>query len=294
MRKLAIIDKNPKAHLSQWKAAKEPKKFFHNDNSLVIDIKKYNPNIIFINKGHTFTNIPQAIKDFKSVYFYGDYYIPLPTYVKEFAAICDAVILTNKDPTAKWSLKNTKASIFFASQGTDIEIFKPINTEKKYDIVFGGNYLGSKFPGSTRRLELVRHLIKKNYNLKVVGDGWPKDINALPRQGFIEYNKIINSARITVGISHFIDVPWYTSNRLYQMMATGVPHIAWYSPDVKKLFKNGYIEIETYNELDELIDYFLANKQARNTAGEKQRKEIVNRHTIFHFWQRIENILQLI
>jgi spore maturation protein CgeB len=77
-------------------------------------------------------------------------------------------------------------------------------------------------------------------------------------------------------------------------MATGVPHIAWYSPDVKKLFKNGYIEIETYNELDELIDYFLANKQARNTAGEKQRKEIVNRHTIFHFWQRIENILQLI
>ena len=56
MRKLAIIDKNPQAHLTQWKAAPDPKKFFHRDGTLVTDINSYNPDIIFINKGNTFTN----------------------------------------------------------------------------------------------------------------------------------------------------------------------------------------------------------------------------------------------
>ena len=77
-------------------------------------------------------------------------------------------------------------------------------------------------------------------------------------------------------------------------MATGGPHIAWYSPDVKKIFKSGYIDAGDYDELIELIDYFLSNDEARRAVAEKQRREIENRHTIHHAWQRIENIFTYI
>jgi spore maturation protein CgeB len=137
-------------------------------------------------------------------------------------------------------------------------------------------------------------MIEKGYDLKVVGDGWPKDINAMPRQGFVELNKTINQAKLTVGISHFIDVPGYTSNRLYQCMATGVPHIAWHSPKVAKIFKHGYTSVKSYDELDEKIELYLESNVRRGFAGNCQHGEIYNRHTIYHAWNRIEDILATI
>jgi spore maturation protein CgeB len=295
MRRLAIIDKNKNAPQSQWKAAPDPKKFFHNDNNLVDQIQKYNPDIIFINKGGLM-NIARAVQGFKSVYFYGDFYDPIPAYVKEFAEITNAVIFTNKDPVLWWWMKkNYNSNVFFCSQGADTDIFKPLPDEpKKYDIVFGGNYFGSRFIGATRRLQMLRFLLKKGYNLMAVGDNWPKDIPSIVRQPHVQYNKIINQAKITVGMSHFINIPYYTSNRLYQMMATGVPHISWYSPDVKKIFKSGYIDAGDPDELIELIDHFLPNDKARRQTGQEQRSEILENHTIHHAWQRMEKILQRI
>jgi len=297
MRKLAIIDKNSKANFSQWQAAIEPKKFFHNDNNLVSDMKKYNPDIIFINKGNVFSNIPQAIKEFKSVYFYGDFYRPIPQYVIEYSKIVDAVIFTNKDKELWINIKNNanQKNIYFVSMGTDIEIFKPLeNVEKKYDIIFPGNYFGKNFCGSDIRLNLVKHLKDINYNFQVIGDGWPKEINAISRQGHHDLNLSINQAKITVGMSHFIDIPYYTSNRLYQCMATGVPHITWYSPGVRSLFKKSYLDVNSYQQLDNMIYGLIKNKVKRNFFGLSQRYEIKNHHTIFDFWQQIENILQSI
>jgi spore maturation protein CgeB len=289
LRKLAIIDKNSNARFSQWRAAPEPKKFFYNDRSLIDNLKNYKPDVIFINKGSTFSNVKYAMLKYKSIYFYGDYYRPVPDYVRQYARMANAVIFTNKDKWL-WNCIGNK-NTFFISQGVDTDIFKPVNVEKKYDIVFGGNYYGSKFCGSDIRMQLVRHIKDMSLDFCVVGDGWPDDIQAIPRQGVVEYNKIINSARVTVGISHFIDVPCYTSNRLYQMMATGVPHIAWYSPGVKELFKTGYCEVSQMHQLDNLINIYVTNKKERDTKGWLQRQEILNSHTIFDSWNKIEKIM---
>ena len=88
-------------------------------------------------------------------------------------------------------------NVHFISQGVDPNVFKPIKIQKKYDVVFGGNYMGTNFIGSDLRLKLVDHIIKLGYNIKVVGDGWPKEINSLPFCNFVEYNKIIISKSIS-------------------------------------------------------------------------------------------------
>jgi hypothetical protein len=289
LRKLAIIDKNPDAKYTQWRAAPNPKKFFHRDSCLVPDIKKYKPNFIFINKGNTFQNIETAILGYKSLYFYGDYYQPIPNYVRHYGAMCSVVLLTNKNKDVWRSIKNK--NIFFISQGVDIDIFKPIQIEKKYDIVFGGNYHGTKFCGSNIRLQFVRRVKQFGLNFKVIGDGWPDDIKAIQKQGVHDYNKTMNQAQITIGMSHFVNVPYYTSNRLYQCMATGVPHIAWYSPGIKNLFKQGYLEIGACDQLKVLVDTFLSSPAMSKETGRKQRDEIVKRHTIFHSWTQIEKIM---
>lgn len=292
MRKLAIIDKNPNAHLTQWRAAPEPKKFFHNPRTLANDVRKYNPDYIFINKGNTFPleEIQAAIWGYRSVYFYGDYYRPIPNYVMELAKICSAVVLTNKDKGLWGSLGNDR--IYFVSQGADTEIFKPVKLNTKYAVVFPGNYYGTKFLGSDIRLKLVRWIQKAGYNFLAVGNGWPEDVNSIPRQPVHKLNTIINQSKITVGMSHFVDVPCYTSNRLYQCMATGVPHIAWYSPGVKDLFSQGYREVNSYSELHELMLGLLLNGKARLEMGTAQYSEIHLHHTIFHVWENIEKIME--
>jgi len=290
LRKIAVIDKNPQAHFTQWRAIPDPKKFFHNNASLVQDIKDYNPDLIFINKGVKFTNIIVAIADYKSVYFYGDYYRPVAEYVKAYAKACDVVLLTNKNRQFWSQLEND--NIFFVHQGVDVKYFHPVSCEKKHDIVFAANYFGPKFIGSDIRLEFARHIKSMPYKTLIVGNGWPKDIEAIPRQGVLELNNTLNESRLTAGMSHFIDVPYYTSNRLYQCMATGVPHIAWHCPGVENIFNKGYIaNINTYEKFDSVVEKLLCNHELRLNIGMQQFSEIRNHHTIFDFWQQVERIL---
>jgi spore maturation protein CgeB len=201
------------------------------------------------------------------------------------------VLLTNKEREF-WKQLDNK-NIFFVSQGVDTDIFKPVCTKKEYDIVFAANYLGTKFLGSDIRLEFARHIKAMGYETLIVGNGWPDDVGTVPRQGMHDINMTMNKSKITVGMSHFVDVPYYTSNRLYQAMATGVPHVAWHSPGVDKIFNQGYIKnINSYERFDHVVKKLLENVELRLNIGMKQFFEIKNHHTIFHFWEKVEAILE--
>jgi hypothetical protein len=295
MRKLAIIDKNTQAQNTQWKAAPDPKNFFLISGSSVAKIKKYDPDIVFINKGFEPTTIKSIINGYKSIYFYGDYYTPIPTYVKQIAGMCDAVVLTNKDKALWRELKAGygQKNIHFASMGADTDTMQPVLCKKKYDVLFVANYFGSSFCGSDIRLEFATKLKERfKDSFTIVGNGWPQHFNALPKHGGPSINKTINESKLTVGMSHFINVPYYTSNRIYQSMATGIPHIAWYSPGVKNIFKKGYIEVSSYGQLFKTIKKFLHDPYLRSKVGLDQYFEIKQRHTIYHFWDKIEKIIK--
>ena len=173
----------------------------------------------------------------------------------------------------------------------DTDVFKPLPDEdKKYEILFGGSFFRDAFPKD--RIRLIRHLKDKGYNIQVVGDGWPEDIEAIPRKGVIEYNRMMNQSRVTIGMSHFNDVAYYTSNRLYQAMATGVPHISWHAPFIADRFEEGYLEVKSYDEIKKILDFLLSSEFWRKTVGNCQHREILNNHTLLHAWQRMKAIIK--
>ena len=112
------------------------------------------------------------------------------------------------------------------------------------------------------------------------------------RKGMIEYNQMINQSRITVGMSHFNNVDYYTSNRLYQCMATGVPHIAWHAPRIAEYFNAGYLEVDSYEQMEKVLDLFLSSKFWRHTVGRAQYRETLKDHTLACAWDRMKAIIK--
>jgi spore maturation protein CgeB len=224
---------------------------------------------------------------------YTDFRRPVPNFVKEFATVCDAVTLVHKEKQIRRQIRKecNQKNIHFIDIGANTDIYKPIVCNKKYDILFAANYLGETFHGSAKRLEFIHRLkdqFKDSFN--VIGNGWPKDVNAMPKLPPRDLNTVINKSKITVGMSHFLDAPFYTSARLFQQMATGVPHIAWHSPRVKELFKQGYLEVSNYQDLFALIKKLLSDDNLRLSVGIRQFTEIRNNHSPKNFWDQLKKI----
>jgi spore maturation protein CgeB len=301
--KIAFIDKTVKAQLTQWgvKSATCEKKFFHNINTLKDELTFYKPDAVFINKGSTlnYEAVRLATLPYFKVYFLGDYRLPFPGWAYAFATMCDIVLFTWKDIAVWESLKKMgQRDIFYVHQGINPDVFRPLpEIKKNLDITFGGGFYGVNFSDAAERLKTVEFLQSK-YKTLVAGDGWPSHINSVKRMNHFSLNRFHNRARVTVGIHNRVfdryGIKYGTSNRLYQCMATGVPHIAQYSPGISELFDSdgGYLDWKTHEDLATAIDWLLSNPEAAEKTGEKQRAQIIKYHTTLHAWMRMENIIR--
>lgn len=295
--RIAFIDKTANAQHAQF-GVKSPtceKKFFHNISSLKIDLKNYKPDAVFINKGSTlnYEEVRLAIKPYFSVYFLGDYRNPFPAWAAAYATTCNMVLFTWKDPNIYSELKSMgQRNIFCIHQGINPDVFRPLpGSPKVYQVAFGGNFHGINFSNAAERLKNVRFL-NQHYNFQVIGGGWPSDVGALPRKNHPSLNRILNQAHITVGIHnrlfHKYGVKYGTSNRLFQCMAIGIPHVAQQSPGIHELFDDSYIEWVDRKDLLRKIDWLLSCPDIAREVGQKQRECIINNHTTIHAWMRME------
>lgn len=297
--KIAFINRTVQAQLTQW-GVESPtcqKKFLHNMETLQGDLKEFAPDCVFMNKGSTISYeiIRLAIKPYKSVYFLGDYRNPFPRWAYAYATLFDMVLFTWEDTKIWNSIREMgQKNIFCVHQGISPKVFKPLPDvmSKKFDVTFGGGYYGDNFSNAAERLKTIKFL-NERYNLQVIGDGWPSYIPSIPRVNHHELNKIHNQSKVTVGIHNRIfgkyGVKYGTSNRLYQCMAIGVPHITQYSPEVSKLFDMGYMDWKTRDELAQKIDALLPDTELRHVIGKIQRHQIKKYHTTLHAWLRIED-----
>lgn len=173
-------------------------------------------------------------------------------------------------------------------------MFHPIpKIEPIHDVVFAGNNIGGK-----PRMKVIEFL-HKNCNLYIIGAGWPKKFNQLGRKtGFVELNRLLNSAKVTVDIFNLYDIvaegtSHYTSNRPYQNMAVSRPHIQPYCSGVEEFFEHGYLNYKSLDHLKTQIEILLnISQKKRDEIGSIQRKEIVTRHTYAHAWANMEKIIE--
>lgn len=283
--KVVLIDKNPK---TQFRVG-------HNYPvltsmpTLAEDLKSLRPDWVFISRKDGMDQVREAIQGYKSAYFYGDYRNPLPQHALQFSRMCDITLTTWKCPVVWKTLKNPHV----VRMGTKVEFFHLIpEIEPIYDVAFGG----SNFGGDPRMK--VLEFLHKNFNLYVVGNGWPANWNTVKRQNLIKLNRHLQKAKITVGVFNRTDmaaqnIEYYTSNRLYQNMAIGRPHIAPTCIGVASFFEAGYIEYRDLEELGLLIKHILKMPQEqRDFIGEVQRNEIVSHHTHAHSWAMMQKVVE--
>ena len=284
--KFALIDKNPKTQFAIGHNAP----VFTNLNSLKDDIAAYNPDWVFISIKTGMDQIREAIKNTKAAYIYADYRKQLPRHTIQLSQMSDRT--REQCNTYGWkALKNPHV----VSRATSINQFRPLpDIEPIYDVVFAGNNFGGE-----PRMKVIEFL-HKNFNLYIAGAGWQKKFNQLGRKtkNYEELNTILNQAKVTVDIFNRTDmveagVEYYTSNRIYQNMAVGRPHIAPYTSGVAEFFENGYLSYKKLDNLKYGINRLLEMHQSeRDLIGRAQRREIETRHTYEHEWANMQNIVE--
>lgn len=325
--KIAFIDKNKNADKGQFRVCNKEKAFFSIESDLVKEVNAFNPSVIFISKGDKFSikQLKKVTKGRISAFFYGDYRgDQLPTYARELALHCNIVFFT------WWNRKiyddlntNGQKFIFRIQQGTDENIFKPIKELHKDTPDFAVTFAGAYIPESSRRILMEKefgnsnHLFddvlplaefRKELMIKLmeiygkrfclVGPGWEKDVftNATlypKRYSWNALNTFYNRSACSFGINHYTDVPYYTSNRLYQGMAAGVPHISWRCPKLEEIIPNNALaEVSSIEELLSAIKVFNENKQVRDRKARIQRETVLQNFTLEHAWGRMEEIIK--
>ena len=142
----------------------------------------------------------------------------------------------------------------------DEDVYNPMESGKLKDIVFAGdNY--TKFPMSKFRLNMVNFL-EDTYGEKfhVFGNGWVRGKFASRREMNVNYNQ----AKIGIDCSN-IELSRYTSGRPMHIMASGCLCLMKHYPNDEMDFTDGvHVRFwDTYEQLQELIDYYLVHVQER-------------------------------
>lgn len=267
-----------------------------NQNLLDI-VKTFQPDIIYMQlqetdvvRIDTLRYIKINYPKIKIINWCGDYRNYLIKGFCEAGKVADISLLSNMGQIASYRNIGVKR-LEYLQIGTDPTIYKPLNIPKKNMIVFGGNRNDS-FPASKERTDLVNALRKKyNNDFVVYGMGWGFSEKFLLHE---HYNKVLNEARITIGINFINDLELYFSERQLMMMGAGSLHICHYVPRLEHYFQNG-IHCLWYRSIEQALDLIeiSLNQSAdwRNNIGLEGSKEVHKNHS----WEvRFRQVLEML
>jgi len=169
--------------------------------------------------------------------------------------------------------------------GSDDNIFKPLNIEKKYDIAFLGN--SSSGFGREKYINLLMSYAKeKKLKVFLAGSGWDK--YGYP-YNIVEHgdqtNIIYNSSKICINLHNDrqyagIDIEMDANNRLFDLAMAGCCQISNGEEMILKYFNKN--EIVTADEPDmwiQQIDYYLKNESEREQVSIKAYQRAIKDHT---------------
>jgi GT2 family glycosyltransferase len=189
----------------------------------------------------------------------------------------------------------------YAAQGIGVGYW-PIGIEQEYldqdraevldgpDVLFTGALYGlGKFPEAEFRREAVLALAKSGLDSLILGPGWPQI--GLDTKTSIEKHAenaaLMARSKMTLSISQASDLWGYTSDRLYNITATGCPALVQRFAGMEQ---HGYVDGETciaFETIEEMLDkarYYLdpAHINEREDIGAAGRVMTHSRHT----WER--------
>jgi len=181
------------------------------------------------------------------------------------------------------------ANVKFMPAGIDPELDYPVDAEKQIDLLFLGNYGGSK----QSRSDVLLRLDKELDDLWIGGPGW-RDTNARHsfRGAFGDDFRRWNS-RAKIGLclvpSQHTHLELYYPARLVQTMATRTFALATYTSRLEELFTRK-VHLDWYSSYDELVDlihYWLKHDEERERVAQQGYEHVLKNFTLKQYANRV-------
>jgi len=158
-------------------------------------------------------------------------------------------------------------------------------------IVFIGTNYGDRFELTELRKNVIAKM-KFRYvdKFQVYGTGWDTILNGVKHIPKSYSTHIYRGAKIALSINN-INAYKYTSDRLFNIMASRCFCLAHYYEGIEEQFKQGY-HLDWWHDLDELdkkVDYYLNHAKERRQIAQQGYDEIWKNH---RWINRIEIIKQ--
>lgn len=216
--------------------------------------------------------------------FYGD--ARYSTYHYDLGWVVDHVYMSNKTHIEQ-NRSLGLANFHYLPCPTDPEVFRPVEGEKKHDLLFVGNN------NNFSRLELLRK-IHRRFNLSVAGAGWEGEgFNILTEAYGPEFSRLVGQAKILLGLigDEWSGLEAYFSNRVANTLACRAFLIQRYTPGLERIFKNNehLVWYRTEEELLSLIERYLALPAERERIAGQGRELVVS---IFTYDKAVTRILE--
>ena len=187
---------------------------------------------------------------------------------------------------AKWFNEQTNVKGHYLPAGVYKEECLYEETTLKRNVIF----VGSKRYHSEwqYRTKLVDWLERKYGNrFEHYGNGGIKNVRG------IDLNRLYWSTKVVVGDTLCLNFnyPDYWSDRIYETLGRGGFLIHPYIPGIEKEFVDKkhvvFYEYGNFQQLKELIDYYLINDEERETIRKAGHELVKNNYTYSHRWQTI-------
>lgn len=187
---------------------------------------------------------------------------------------------------AEWFNQKTQVKGHYLPAGVFGPECRIREVTKKHDVIF----VGSKkyHPEWKYRPELINWLDQTYEDrFKHYGNGGLKSVRGL------ELNKLYWSTKVVVGDTLCIDFkyPDYWSDRIYETLGRGGFLIHPYIPGIEKEFTDKehvvFYEYGNFDQLKELIDYYLKNDNEREKIRLSGHELVKNKYTYKHRWEQI-------
>lgn len=262
------------------------------------EVERFHPDLILFqaqrpHKGVAIETVQQLKRRFPNTFMInwdGDTHNPLDPWHFEIAASVDLQLVVS--PSLFPAYAEHGVNVGYWPIGIEKEYLEIARgSDRRYDIVFLGSLYGvGVFPEAETRKQAVLRLNRSKVKFGLFGSGW-EWLNLKAGMSCEEHRrsaKIYTQAKMALSISQTAELWGYTSDRLYNITATGCPALVQRFSGMEE---HGYVDGETcivWTTLDEMVEkmrYYLNHPADLEEIGARGRAMTIERHT----WEKRMN-----
>ncbi len=229
----------------------------------------------------TFIKIRELSPKTKLINFFGDDDTRFDIYSRYYSLFIDFPLMSQKSYLSEYYKEGIKNAHY--SCGVNVEEFKPLKLEKKYDVTFIGT-------PNQDRAEYIRFLQQNGINISVFGAGWDKypEFNKINggKVSNEELLKIINQSRINISFTKNYINKLHFKSRVFEICACKSFLLTELFSGYYDFYKEGK-EMVTFKNKEEMLEkvrFYLKNSKKREEvalAGYKKTIKNYDQHKHF-------------